>query len=108
MGQQLLKGHLDLILLSIIEPEPTYGLRIIQEAQIRTSGYFDFKEGSLYPALHRLVEQGFLKTEMHPSSTGGAPRKYYCITETGTRELHKKREEWKTFSQAVNTLGGIP
>ena len=107
MSQHMLKGHLDMILLSIIEPEPTYGLRIIQEAQMRTEGYFDFKEGSLYPALHRLVEQGFLSTEMRPSSTGGAPRKYYCITETGQKELSHKRQEWKTFAKAVNNLGGI-
>lgn len=107
MSQQLLKGHLDMILLGIIEPQATYGLRIIQEAQSRTEGYFDFKEGSLYPALHRLVEQGWLKTEMRPSSNGGAPRKYYQITEAGQKELGKKREEWQIFSRAVNTLGGI-
>lgn len=54
----LLKGNLDLILLEILEPNPMYGLEIINEAQSRTEGYFDFKEGSLYPALHRLSNKG--------------------------------------------------
>ena len=54
MNPDLLRGNLELILLSILADGPKYGLEIISEATERTSGYFEFREGSLYPALHRL------------------------------------------------------
>jgi DNA-binding PadR family transcriptional regulator len=102
----LLKGNLDLILLEILEPQPMYGLEIINEAQTRTDGYFDFKEGSLYPALHRLEQQGLLKSEFQPSDNGGPRRKYYRLTDSGHRALARKREEWQRFSRAVDALRG--
>jgi PadR family transcriptional regulator, regulatory protein PadR len=102
----LLKGNLDLILLEILEPEEMYGLEIINEAQSRTNGYFDFKEGSLYPALHRLENQGLLTAQHRDSSTGGARRKYYRITDKGRGVLIRKRLEWERFTSAMNELKG--
>ena len=102
----LLKGNLDLILLEILEDAAMYGLEIISEAQSRTAGYFDFKEGSLYPALHRLESQGWLRAEFRDSSTGGARRKYYQLTENGQRALKEKRAAWQRFAAAMDTLRG--
>ena len=102
----LLKGNLDLILLEILEPEEMYGLEIINEAQTRTDGYFEFKEGSLYPALHRLEHQGLLSAQFRDSSTGGARRKYYRLTEKGRGVLTRKRLEWERFASAMNQLKG--
>jgi PadR family transcriptional regulator, regulatory protein PadR len=102
----LLKGNLDLILLEILEPAPMYGLEIINEAQSRTEGYFDFKEGSLYPALHRLEQQGLLAAEFMDSTTGGPKRKYYRLTDKGNKTLAQKRLEWKRFNQAIDSLRG--
>ena len=104
MEPNLLKGHLDLILLSVVEGEAKYGLEIIKEAQVRTDGYFDLKVGSLYPALHRLEEAGWLSGEFHPSPRGGAPVKYYRLTDEGLRAMADKREQFQTFAQHVQSL----
>jgi PadR family transcriptional regulator, regulatory protein PadR len=104
MDSQLLRGSLDLILLTILEDSPKYGLEIISEAKIRTDGYFEFKEGSLYPALHRMEKAKFLKAEFAPSDTGGPRRRYYRITDKGLKELAAKRKAFETFDGAVRAL----
>jgi DNA-binding PadR family transcriptional regulator len=101
-----LKGNLDLILLEILEPEEMYGLEIINEAQARTNGYFEFKEGSLYPALHRLETQGLLAAQFRDSDSGGAKRKYYRLTDQGKGVLNRKRQEWERFAQAMRAVRG--
>ena len=98
MNPDLLRGNLELILLSILERTPLYGFAIIQEAKTRTNGYFEFKEGSLYPALHRL--------ELGELGRNGKPRKYYKLTPEGSRVLSEKRSEFQTFTGAVQRLGG--
>lgn len=103
----LLKGNLELILLSILEREPKYGLEIIKEAQARTEGYFAFKEGSLYPALHRLTEAGYLEAEFRYLPRGGAPVRFYRITKAGLQLLDGRRAEFERFVQAVRKLGGL-
>jgi PadR family transcriptional regulator, regulatory protein PadR len=100
----LLKGNLELILLSILERDERYGLEIVKEAQARTGGYFDFKEGSLYPALHRLTEQGLLEAEFKYSPRGGAPVRYYRLTKRGQTALEEKREAFKHFNRSVESL----
>lgn len=100
----LLKGNLELILLSILQDEPKYGLEIVKEAASRTAGYFDFKEGSLYPALHRLTQAGLLEAEFAYLPRGGAPVRFYRITETGRKVLERKRREFEEFTQAVEAL----
>lgn len=104
MNPDLLRGNLDLILLSILEEGAMYGFEIIKEAQTRTKGYFDFKEGSLYPALHRLTQAGWLEIELREAGRNGQPRKYYQLTEHGRQELEAKDREWREFSRAVNAL----
>jgi PadR family transcriptional regulator, regulatory protein PadR len=104
----LLKGNLELILLSILEASEMYGLEIIKEAQARTDGFFDFKEGSLYPALHRLTEQKLLTAEFKYSPRGGAPVRYYEITDKGKKVLLEKRAEFTHFNQNVEALWGKP
>lgn len=100
----LLKGNLELILLSILESGEHYGLEIVKEAQERTNGYFAFKEGSLYPALHRLTQAGLLAAEFKYSPRGGSPVRYYHLTDAGSRALMEKREAFKHFNQSVEAL----
>ncbi len=104
MDGNLLRGNLELILLAILENGPKYGLEIIGEARSRTEGYFDFKEGSLYPALHRLEKAKFVKAAFAPSDSGGPRRRYYHLTDAGVRRLAEKRGEWETFNSAVRAL----
>ncbi|MFC4455122.1 PadR family transcriptional regulator [Deinococcus sonorensis] len=101
----MLRGNLDLILLMILEDGPKYGLEIINDAQHRTSGYFDFKEGSVYPALHRLMKEGWLRADFQPSPRGGMPARYYALTPEGHTALAQKREAFSRFTDAVFSLG---
>ncbi|MFC4455102.1 PadR family transcriptional regulator [Deinococcus sonorensis] len=100
----LIRGHLDLILLSILKGEPKYGLEISKLAQERTGGYFDLRVGSLYPALHRLEKQGFVHGEFQPAPRSGSPVKVYALTESGERELHARRREFEVFTQQLGKL----
>lgn len=95
---------LDLMLLAILERENLYGLEILNEVEIRSNGAFEFKEGSLYPALHRLVKTKAIKSYWQDSTTGGAPRKYYTITDTGKKALSKKKADWERLQKAVNSV----
>lgn len=108
-NEKLLQGNLELILLTILQGGEMYGLEIIEEANSRTGGYFDFKEGSLYPALHRMTQAKWLTAEFRPSNKGGPRRRYYQISEKGQQVLAQKQAEWARFNQAIEALnGGVP
>ncbi|PNY80584.1 PadR family transcriptional regulator [Deinococcus koreensis] len=100
----LLRGHLDLILLSIIQGEAKYGLEISKEAQQRTGGYFDLRVGSLYPALHRLEKAGFVRSEFQNTARGNATVKLYALTDSGQRELEARKRDFQTFSDQLSRL----
>jgi PadR family transcriptional regulator, regulatory protein PadR len=104
----LLKGNLELILLSVIEPEAIYGGEITREVNARTGGYFDFKEGTLYPALHRLEKAGFIQGNFQYLPRGGSPVKFYELTPSGKRELHQRRAEYERFAQAMRAVLETP
>lgn len=105
MNPELLRGHLDLILLSVLEHDPMYGFEIIKEIQARSGGYFDLKEGTLYPALHRLTGAGYLETDERELGRNGRPRRYYTLTARGHQALAAKRREWAEFGEAVASVG---
>jgi DNA-binding PadR family transcriptional regulator len=98
--RELLKGSTDSLLLSLINRQPTYGYKIIKELEKRSNGYFQFKEGTLYPALHRLEKAGLLhgKWQRLP---GGQERRYYYITPKGQKALVERLAVWQDFSTAV-------
>lgn len=100
----ILRGHLDLILLSIIRGEPKYGLEISKLAADQTGGYFDLRVGSLYPALHRLEKAGFIRSEFQASVRGSATVKVYELTESGERELAARKQEFQTFAAQLGRL----
>ncbi|PNY81847.1 PadR family transcriptional regulator [Deinococcus koreensis] len=97
----LLRGTLDFLLLASLEAGPLYGLRIIQDVQATTNGHFSFKEGTLYPALHRLEQRGLIRAETRPSDSGGPPRKYYHLTDSGLKELGRQRDEQRAHAAAL-------
>ena len=106
MDGNIIRGHLDLILLATLEGGALYGVRVIQEVEARTSGHFRFKEGTLYPALHRLEKAGLIEAELQPSDIGGPPRKYYRLTERGRADLTRRQREWQDFRRAMQPFGG--
>jgi len=103
----LLRGHLDLILLAALEGGAKYGSQLILDVDAQTQGYFQFREGSLYPALHRLEKRGWVSGEFQVLPRGGSPVKFYALTGAGRAELSVKREDFERFTKAVGTvLGG--
>ena len=100
----LKSGTLDLALLASLEERPRYGLEILAHVNGRSGGLFDMREGSLYPALSRLVKAGWVEAEWQPSDKGGAPRKVYCLTDDGRRALGEKKQEWRTLRGALDAL----
>lgn len=100
---ELMKGSIDSLLLILISQQPTYGYQIIKELERRSQGYFKFKEGTLYPALHRLEKTGLIvgKWQMLPS---GRQRRYYYITDKGHQLLAVKRNQWQDFLTAMNLI----
>jgi len=102
-GRELLKGNTDSLLLSMINYHPMYGYQIIRELEERSNGYFQFKEGTLYPALHRLEKAGLIQGRWR-RLTSGQERRYYYITQKGRQTLTDRLTEWQDFSAAVNLI----
>lgn len=101
--RELLKGNTDCLLLSLVNDEPTYGYQIIKELERRSNGYFRFKEGTLYPALHRMEKDKLIegKWQVLPN---GQERRYYYITKKGQEVLSSKLATWQHFSTAVRSV----
>lgn len=101
-----LRGSLQTIVLQIVMSRPLYGYEICKVADRRTNGLFELREGSLYPALHKLERDGLLAGYWEQTDQGRR-RKYYRITPTGQEHLQRKQAEWREFSAAMNAvLGG--
>ena len=98
------KGTLPTLILEALRHEPSHGYRIAQRIKERSEGVLDFKEGTLYPALHKLESEGLV--ESFEEIEKGRPRRNYSITESGRAVLAKDRAEWRELSRAVTTILG--
>ena len=101
---QLVKGTVRLMILRLLEIEPTYGYEMIQHLRDRSEGYFELGEGALYPLLHELEASGFLASEWVDVEERGQRRKYYSLTSRGERELARRKNEWKGFARALDLI----
>jgi DNA-binding PadR family transcriptional regulator len=101
--KELLKGSTETLLLSLLAREAMYGYQLVKEMERRSSGYFRFREGTLYPALHRLERRGLVQGKWQ-EAPNGMPRRYYYITPRGRRVLAERLAEWERFSRAVNLV----
>ncbi len=103
MEAEMLKGHLDAIVLAALEAGPAHGYAIIETIKTASSGTFDLPEGTVYPALHRLEQAGLLASAwMTPP--GGRKRRVYSLTKAGSSALGERRTAWRRFSGAVDTM----
>jgi PadR family transcriptional regulator PadR len=102
-GRELLKGSTDSLLLYMISAKPLYGYQIIKDLEKKSNGYFQFKEGTLYPALHRLERSGWIEGEWQKLENG-QERRYYNITAKGLEALNQRLQTWHGFSAAVNLI----
>ena len=106
MDSRLLTGTVEMLMLEVISIGPTYGYEIVQTVLSKSNGYFELKEGSLYPALHRLERQRLLSSSWREAD--GRRRKYYRLTSAGARALTARKKEWKQFTAGVSgVLGGV-
>ena len=91
------------IVLRLLAEREMYGYEIIKVVNERSRRVFEWKEGTLYPCLHRLEEQGLVSGEWKKAE-GERRRKYYHLTRKGRGALKSRLEEWETFSEAANAL----
>lgn len=96
----ILKGTLDMLILKIVALGPIHGYAISQRIQQISKDYFQLQQGSLYPALHRLENRGWLAADWRPTETG-REAKFYKLTPKGRKQLEAEMESWERMSQAV-------
>ena len=105
MAQDRVKGHLDGLLLAVLESGPLHGYAVIEALQARSGGTLTLPTGTVYPALRRLEDAGWITGSW--STVTGRKRRTYDLTAAGRRELQQERAEWLRFSGTIGTvLGG--
>lgn len=104
-AEPLVPGTLDMLVLKVVSVEPQHGWGIGQRLGQASRGAFDVNQGSLYPALQRLLRKGWITAEWRRTENGRRAR-YYRITRSGERRLAKERETWARQVEAVNLVLG--
>jgi transcriptional regulator len=97
---KLLQGTLDLLILKALSAGELHGLGVARRIEQATNGTFQVKPGSLFPALHRMEEAGWLKSSWGASEHGRRAR-YYELTRVGRRQLKAEAEQWSRISLAM-------
>ena len=100
---EFLKGTLDMLILKVVASGPIHGYAISQRIQQISQDFFQVPQGSLYPALHRLEERGWLDAEWKDSSTG-REAKFYKLTRKGRKQLETEVLHWEQLSDAVSLI----
>jgi PadR family transcriptional regulator PadR len=99
----LIQGTLDLLILKTVALEPTHGWAIGKRIQQVSKDALQITQGSLYPALHRLEQQGWLKAQPGLTLTG-REAKFYALTAAGRRQLARELESWERLSNAIGLV----
>lgn len=99
MKAQALHGHLDALLLAVLEQGPQHGYAIIDALRVRSDGQLDLPTGTIYPALRRLERAG--RVDSTWSTVNGRERRTYHLTDDGRRALAGERSGWREFSTTV-------
>ncbi len=110
-SKDLVRGSIVPVVLSLLKDRAMYGYEIVKVVNQRTNGRLEWREGTLYPSLHRLEADRYVQARWAEAGGkkgkkegGGRKRKYYAIARKGLRELERRRAEWKEFSSAVNAV----
>src|SRR5947209_14300053 len=99
-----LRGHLDLLLLSVLQSGPAHGYAVVTELRDRSDGAFDLAEGTIYPALHRLEDAGWVTSAV--ALVDGRRRRTYRLTARGRRAFAAQQREWHGFVAGVQAVLG--
>jgi PadR family transcriptional regulator, regulatory protein PadR len=99
---QVLKGHLDMLLMAALEDGPRHGYAVKESLRTGSDGRFDLPTGTIYPALHRLEQAGLISGSW--STVDGRRRRTYRLTAAGRRRLQAERSNWQGFAAAVTAM----
>ena len=99
----LVQGTLDLLVLKTLSLEPKHGWAIAKRIQQVSQEALQVQQGSLYPALHRLEQQGWIESEWRPTEAGRMA-KFYSLTSAGRKQLQKELASWTRLSAAINLV----
>ncbi len=105
LPRELKKGLIELSILGILSRGRKYGLEIIKELDSLSNGFLKIKEGTLYPALHRMEARGLVESEWVLVESG-IPRKYYKLTEEGIKKYEVGKKIWKVMVESMNNILG--
>src|SRR5205085_3325851 len=103
MDSELLKGTLSLLILALLSRKSMYGYEIAATVHRDTDGAFTWREGSLYPSLHKMEQTGLIVGAWEEKETG-RKRRYYRITEQGQAALQEKQQSWTELCRGVNAI----
>lgn len=104
MSQELLRGHLDGLVLAVLSGGPAHGYSLIEALRARSDGFFDLPEGTVYPALHRLERSGLVSSGWETEQ--GRRRRVYTLTAAGRRAVADRTGDWRRFAAAVDAVMG--
>jgi PadR family transcriptional regulator PadR len=102
MKADALRGHLDALLLAVLDGEPRHGYAIIEALQERSGGSLALPTGTVYPALRRLERAGYVESAW--STVGGRERRTYRLTNAGRRVLAEERSAWQEFTSTIGAV----
>jgi len=105
IGKDIIRGHIDTIVLRLLAEQDRYGYEVYKEVLARSGGEYELKEPSLYSAFRRLEGQGYIRAYWGEESLGGR-RKYYAITETGREYCSRSQVEWRLVKKILDKLIG--
>lgn len=102
--QQMKKGVLEMLVLKQLEKEEKYGYQLISQLKEKSGGMFTLKEGTLYPILYRLEDDGLVVSRWSEPAGREVSRKYYGITPEGKKGLEELESLWRRFSKQVSDM----
>src|SRR5574339_1014449 len=105
--KDVVQGTLDLLILKILALEPLHGWAISQRLKQVSGDVLQVSDGSLYPALHKLEQAGWIKAEWKPSENNRRA-KFYALTRAGRRQLEKEAADWQRLSGAITLIVQLP
>lgn len=103
INSDLIRGHIDTIILRILDAGDNYGYEIMKAVSTQSGGEYELKEPSLYTSLKRLEKQGYIQSYWGDESQGGR-RKYYHISESGKTALHQAIAQWQYAKNIIDRL----
>ena len=102
-GGEVIKGTLEMIVLDVLQREPMHGWGITELIERQSDGLLSVNQGSLYPALYRLVARGWVSSEWRSTANNRSAR-YYSITRSGRKQLAVQRAQWEKLSRGVDLI----